>query len=62
MGHAEGHDQRDPTLLAEEGLGKDYVRHPDEWTRNLAFLLGIHDRQQADRCRDASQQPRYWSA
>jgi hypothetical protein len=37
------------TLLAEEGLGEDYVRYSSEWTGNLSFLLGVHDRQQADR-------------
>lgn len=37
------------TLLAEEGLGDEYIRHSSEWTGNLSFLLGIHDRQQATR-------------
>jgi hypothetical protein len=35
------------TLLAEEGLDKDYVRYASERAGNLSLLLGIHDCQGA---------------
>ncbi|MET9260473.1 hypothetical protein [Amycolatopsis sp. NPDC004079] len=34
-------------LLAEEEPAGDYLRHSSEWTGNLSFLLGIHDRRTA---------------
>lgn len=32
-------------LLAAHGLGREYVRHAEEFTGNLSYLLGIHQRQ-----------------
>lgn len=41
-------DRAAQALLDEDGLAaEDYLRYSSEWTGNLSFLLGIHDRRAA---------------